>query len=89
VAEGPSFRLLDLSADDLIASRRAAKEEAEEASAAEESEETDSLIADKSSKTYYVADCVPNNLIADADRTSFKSVADAERAGYKKAKECR
>lgn len=90
VAEGPSFRLLDLSADDLIASRRAAKEEeAEEASAAEESEETDSLIADKRSKTYYVADCVPRNSIADADRTTFKSIADAERAGYKKAKECR
>jgi hypothetical protein len=89
IAEGPSFRILDLSADDLIASRRAAKEEAAEASSADESEEANAVVADKRSQTYYLADCAPPKQIAESDRVSFKSVAEAERAGYKKANDCR
>jgi hypothetical protein len=88
VAEGVSFRIVDTAAEDLIAERRLAKEE-ERASASEEEEtESEPVVGDKRSKTYFTADCLPTKPIESKDQVEFQSAAEAERAGYKKAKGC-
>src|SRR5215211_1520060 len=62
VAGGPSFRLVDIAADDLVAQRRQAKEEqdslAEAGGSTESAEEAAEIVADKKSKTYYPNGCV-------------------------------
>lgn len=87
VAGGPSFRLLDTGADDLVAERRQLKEEQD---AAVESAATDDaeIIADKQSKTYYSNSCQPAKDIAEANKVTFKTTAEAEKAGFKAAKNC-
>jgi hypothetical protein len=77
VAEGPSFRILDESAEETLNARREAGEEDSEA-----------IVADKQSKTYYPKGCSPANGIKEADRVIFKSSEEAETAGYKPAKQC-
>ncbi|HEX7774470.1 MAG TPA: hypothetical protein VF435_18745, partial [Pyrinomonadaceae bacterium] len=89
VAGGPSFRLVDTAADDLIAERRQAKEEqdaAAEAGTATESDEPAEIIADSKSKTYYPNGCLPAKEIAN--KITFKTTAEAEKAGFKAAKNC-
>jgi len=91
VANGPSFRLIDTAADDLVAERRQAKEEqdtvAEAAGNGSESAEAE-IVADKHSKIYYPAGCEPAKGIAEANKVTFKTTADAEKAGFKVAKNC-
>ena len=89
VAGGPSFRLVDIAADDLVAARRQAKEEQDsvvEAGGAIESPEPAEIIADSKSKTYYPNGCLPAKEIAN--KITFKTTADAEKAGFKAAKNC-
>ena len=90
VANAPSFRLVDTAADDTVAQRRQAKEEqdsvAEEGGAKEDSEEE--IVGDKQSKTYYSNGCQPAKQIAENNRITFKTTADAEKAGFKLAKNC-
>jgi hypothetical protein len=86
VAGGPSFRILDTSADETVATRRAAKEEAEAATG--QGEDEAEIVADKQSKTYYASGCKPATEIADQNRVSFKSTEEAEKAGFKLAKGC-
>lgn len=91
VAGGPSFRLVDTAADDLIAARRQAKEEQDslaEAGASGENGQTEEIIADKKSKIYFPNGCVPEKEISEANKITFKSVAEAEKAGFKAAKNC-
>jgi hypothetical protein len=91
VANGPSFRLLDTAADDLVAERRQAKEAQDSlAEAGGGSEETEAveIIADKKSKTYYPNGCLPVKEISDENKVTFKTTADAEKAGFKVAKNC-
>ncbi|HEY0761830.1 MAG TPA: hypothetical protein VGD61_05600 [Pyrinomonadaceae bacterium] len=91
VAGGPSFRLLDTAADDLVAERRRVKEEqdaAAEAAASAETPEDSEIIGDKQSKTYYPNGCQPAKEIAEANKVSFKTSAEAEKAGFKAAKNC-
>jgi hypothetical protein len=91
VAGGPSFRLVNTAADDLVAERRQAKEEQDtlaEAGAATESTEPPEIIADKKSKTYYPNGCLPAKEINEANKITFKTTAEAERAGFKAAKNC-
>jgi hypothetical protein len=91
VAGGPSFRLLDTGAEDLVAERRRVKEEqdaAAEAAASAETPEDSEIIGDKQSKTYYPNGCQPAKEIAEANKVSFKTSADAEKAGFKAAKNC-
>jgi hypothetical protein len=94
VAGGPSFRILDIAAEDLVAERRQAKEEQDavaEANASSESTETASpaeLVADKDSKTYYPNGCTPSKEIVEKNKVVFKTAADAEKAGFKAAKNC-
>lgn len=89
VAEGVSFRIVDQGAEDVIAERRATKEE-ERAAASEEQEEsaTESVIANKRTKTYYTSDCLPDKPIEMKDLVKFPSTEQAEEAGYKKSKSC-
>lgn len=91
VANRPSFRLLDTAADDLVAERRQAKEEqdvAAEAAASTGSSEPAEIVADKQSKTYYPNGCEPAKEIAEANKVIFKTAAEAEKAGFKVAKNC-
>jgi hypothetical protein len=91
VARGPSFRLLDTSAENLVAQRRQLKEEQDaalEAATPGETTEESELIGDKQSKTYYPNGCQPAKEIAEANRVMFKTTAEAEKAGFKAAKNC-
>ena len=92
VAGGPSFRLLDLSADDTIAERRAAKEE-RDAAAAEATPEGGStedaaVAADKKTKTYFPNGCEAAKTISGDNLVVFKTAEEAEKAGFKIAKRC-
>ena len=87
VAGAPSFRLLDVAAEDLIAARRQAKEEQDSMAANGESEEAE-IVGDKKSKIYYSGGCQPEKEIAEANRIIFKTTAEAEKAGFKLAKNC-
>ena len=90
VAGGPSLRVLDVAAEDLIAQRRQAKEEQDAAAEAAiaTSEVVEEIIADKQSKTYYPIGCRPEREISMTNKLIFKSPAEAERAGFKAAKNC-
>jgi hypothetical protein len=91
LAGGPSFRLLDTAADDLVAERRQAKEEQDslaEAKSASEATEPPEIVGDKQSRTYYANGCVPAKQISDANRVTFKTTAEADKAGFKPAKNC-
>jgi hypothetical protein len=46
------------------------------------------IIGDKQSKTYYPNGCHPNTTISEANRAVFKTAAEAEKAGFKLAKNC-
>jgi hypothetical protein len=91
VAGGPSLRVLDVAAEETVAMRRKAKEEqdamAETAGNTEATEEPE-IIADKKSKTYYLGTCRPEKEIADANKITFKTTDEAEKAGFKLAKNC-
>lgn len=90
VAGGPSFRLIDTAADDLVAERRQAKEEQDAAAeAAKENQSSDTeIVADKHSKIYYPAGCETAKEINEANKVTFKTAADAEKAGFKAARNC-
>ena len=90
VANGPSFRLIDTAADDVVAERRQAKEDqdaAAEAANGSESGEAE-IVADKHSKTYYPAGCETAREVSEANKVTFKTAAEAEKAGFKAAKNC-
>lgn|GEM_PF-331708 len=102
LAGGPSLRLLDFAAEDTIAARRQEKEEqdslAEATATASESNEKDTdstgdneskqIVGDKQSKTYYPNGCHPAKEISEANKAVFKTVEEAEKAGFKLARNC-
>jgi hypothetical protein len=88
VAGGPSFRLVDMTAEDTVAARRQAKEEQDALAEQQSSEASEEIIADKQSKTYYTNGCQPAKEIAENNKVTFKTTADAEKAGFKLAKNC-
>ncbi|HET8781598.1 MAG TPA: hypothetical protein VFM63_04240 [Pyrinomonadaceae bacterium] len=92
VAGGPSMRILDLAAEETVAVRRQQKEEQDAlAAAAPEAPETPpepEIIADKKSKTYYIGACRPEKEIAETNKIVFKTTDEAEKAGFKLAKNC-
>lgn len=97
LAGGPSLRLLDFAADDTIAARRQEKEEQDalaEAQAGngngdkETDSESNTIVGDKQSKTYYSTGCHPAKEISEANRAVFKTAEEAEKAGFKLAKNC-
>jgi len=76
IARSPSMRITDDAAQETIAARRETAAEAGEA-----------VVGDKGAMVYYLYTCEPTS-IAAADRITFKNKTDAEKAGYKLAKEC-
>ena len=84
LGEGPSFRILDLNAEETIAGRRQAKEE--EAAALAEPEGA-AVLANKKEKVFYLSTCLPDE-IKESDRVIFKTRDEAEKAGYKLASDC-
>ncbi len=88
VAGGPSLRIVDIAAEDLIASRRQEKEERDSAlENGRAEEETPQVVGNKQTKTYYLSTCqLPE--ISEANKILFKSPEEAEKAGYKMAKDC-
>ena len=87
VAGGPSFRILDLAAEETLTARRVAQEEEKEA-LGESGPETEEILGDKQNKVYYPASCEPAREISESNRMLFKTAAEAEKAGYKPAKDC-
>lgn len=83
VAEGPSFHIIDETAEQTVAARREAKEELD--SALEEGESSE-IIGDVKARVYYAAGCTPAQEIKE--RVLFKTNEEAEKAGYKRAKDC-
>lgn len=94
VAEGPSFHIIDEAAEQTITARREAKEEQDAAAeqrteqGTEQQAELIPVVADRKSKTYYADGCQPSQPIKAADLVAFKTREDAEKAGYKPAKNC-
>ena len=78
IAGGPSVRLSEDAAEATIAQRR------EEAAAAAEA----LVIGDTKTKLYYSAGCEELEKVPVLNRISFKDKDEAEKAGYKVAKEC-
>jgi len=78
IAGSPSIHLSDDAADETIGVRR------EEAAAAAEARVT----GDRITKLYYPADCEAVENIAAANRIIFKDKDEAEKAGFKLAKDC-
>jgi hypothetical protein len=78
IAGSPSVRLTDDAAEETIAARR------EEAVAASES----MVLGDKSTKLYYPGNCDPGENVSVLNRITFKDKDEAEKAGYKLAKDC-
>jgi hypothetical protein len=81
---------MDVAAEDAVAARREAKEEQDvlaEAGVTTRGTE-EQIIGDKQSKTFYPSDCPRAKEIAEADKVIFKTRADAEKAGFKLAKNC-
>ena len=90
IAGSPSLRVLDFGAEEVIAARRRAKEEQDAALESTASEEaTTEIVGDKHAKVYYPGSCHSVKEVAEPNRVVFKSAAEAEKAGYKLAKECR
>ncbi|HEX5890140.1 MAG TPA: hypothetical protein VFY61_15635 [Pyrinomonadaceae bacterium] len=98
LAGGPSLRLLDFGAEETIAARRQQKEEQDSLAEAAANETNDQgttsdqqsnvIIGDKQTKTYYPNGCHPATQISDANRAVFKTAQEAEKAGFKLAKNC-
>jgi hypothetical protein len=78
IGGGPSLRLTDEAAQETIANRREAAAEAADRL----------VIADTVKKLYYPSDCAARDSVADPSRTTFKDKDEAEKAGYKLAKDC-
>ena len=88
VADGPSFRIVDTQAEEVVATRRVAKEELDSA-ASEATEEAADIVGDRKSRVYYTPGCHPPTEIAAGDRLIFKTIDEANKAGLKAAKNCR
>jgi len=94
VAQSPSFRVLDRAPEETLTARRIAKEEEMEAAAAAAAadppteSEVEEIIGDSKSKSYYLPTCQTAVEITEKNRVVFKTVAEAEKAGYKRAKGC-
>ena len=54
----------------------------------EPTDEATAVIGDKQTKTYYPNGCQPTKQISETNRAVFKTAADAQKAGFKLAKNC-
>lgn len=81
IAGSPSIRISDDAAQETIDTRR------EEAAAAAEANEA-MVIGDERTKLFYPSGCSAWQSIAEANRIKFKDKDEAEKAGFKLAKDC-
>ena len=81
IAGSPGIRITDEAAQETIANRR------EEAAAAAEAAEV-AVIGDQRTKFYYPSDCSEREKVPEVSRVTFKDKDEAEKAGYKLAKDC-
>ena len=79
IGGGPSIRITDEAAQEIIAARREAAAAAAELI----------VIGDKTTRLYYPSDCSALENVAVSNRVGFKDKDEAEKAGYKIAKDCR
>ena len=86
IGGGPSVRLIESAAEETIAARRQAKEDAATGEAATDSH---SVIGDTRSRIYYAVDCDALKAVPEKSRLSFDNEVAAEKAGYKRADGCR
>lgn len=91
IAEGPSFRIVDQSAENTIAERREAKEaqDSEESGDTQPGESEAGVTGDAQSKIYYTAACPPAKEIPQKNRVTFKNSEEAEQAGFTRSKNCK
>jgi hypothetical protein len=82
IAGSPSIRITDTTAEQALTSRLEEAEKAEEEAEAAQSV----IIGDKHTKLYYPPDCPGVNYISIANRMVFKTIDEAQKAGYKPAK---
>ena len=87
VAGGPSVRVLDVAADETIASAGKRKKSKTRPLPQAPMKEL-KILADKQTKTYYIGACRPEKEIAEANKLIFKTTDEAEKAGFKLAKNC-
>ena len=88
IAQAPSFRIVDSSAEELLVARRkAAAEEAEETES-DDASDSEEIIADRKTKTYYQGSCRPATPITEPNRITFKTADEAEKAGYTLSRSC-
>lgn len=85
VADSPSFHIIDATAEQRLTARREAKEEQESAG---EDGWPEGIVADKQAKIYYPEGCLPAKEIKEANRAVFTSIEEAQKTGYKLAKQC-
>lgn len=78
IAGSPSVRLTDEVGAEVIASRREQVAQAEELA----------VVADRTTKFYYPSNCDALENVSTPNRITFENRAEAEKAGYKLAKEC-
>ena len=81
VGGSPGLRITDTVADQTLISRR--EQAADEAEAAETA-----FIGDKQTRLYYPPGCAGASDVATANRILFKDLEEAQKAGYKPAKNC-
>jgi hypothetical protein len=86
IAGGPSLRIVDLPAEETIATRR--QEKADEAEAAAAEPEPKPVVGDTRKKIYYETDCEALKTVPEKSRMTFANDKDAEKAGYKRAETC-
>lgn len=97
IAQSPSFRIVDTGAEETLVARRytaAAEAEATETeteteqSEASEASEPEEIVADRKTKTYFQGTCRRGVPIAEGNRITFKTTAEAEKAGYRLSRTC-
>jgi hypothetical protein len=81
IAGSPSIRISDDDAQETIATRR------EEAAAAAEATEA-MVIGDQRTKLFYPSDCSALQSVTKLNRIKFKDKDEAEKAGFRPAKDC-
>jgi hypothetical protein len=81
IAGSPGIRISDDAAQETIATRREEAAAAAEAAAA-------LVIGDQGTKLYYPSDCSALTKVRESNRIKFKDKDEAEKAGFKLAKDC-
>ena len=86
IGGGPSLRIVDLPAQEVLVARRQAQADA--ADEPETAPERTSVVGDVRRKVYYQPDCKSLKAVPEKSRMLFGSQTEAEKAGYKPARDC-